>query len=369
MIPSIMTMRYPITNPCTYLKYVVIIVLFFFFSSEVFAATSTWKGGTGTNWTTANNWVGNVAPSAGDDLVFTTNNTTSNNDYAANTSFASITFLNAAGNNFTVTGNAIILTTFINNQKTSSTMTVSLNINFGAGVATITVAGGGTLLLSGSLTGTGGVTKAGTGTLSLGNPAVNQWTGPTIVTAGTMIGGTQNGGDIYQTSSLTVNAGATFNQPTLNANNNNFQNSMILSVDGSFNMNGSQDLIGYIAGGGTISNVGQVGQMGFWFSMPGTGSGSNFSGVMSGTGFMKFSGVGTTQILSGLNTYTGQTIIQSGTVSINTINNTGSASSLGAPTTVANGTIAMGNTTSAATLLYTGTGSSTNRVVDLAGTT
>ncbi len=74
--------------------------------------------------------------------------------------------------------------------------------------------------------------------------------------------------------------------------------------------------------------------------------------------------------LSGTNTYSGATAIQSGLVSINSLANVGGgASALGAPTTVANGTIPLGNTTTAATLRYTGTGHTSDRVINLAGTT
>jgi autotransporter-associated beta strand protein len=350
----------------------IMIVMLCFVSVKSFATTRTWTGAGGNNnWTTPGNW-GGTAPVAGDDLIFSGNTRalTNSNDFPAGTSFTSITFAPGVTTSFTLSGNAIAISSFIDNQKTSLTMTISFAINFGASLPTVTVAGGGTLVLSGSLTGTAGLTKAGTGILTLGAPPFNQWTGPTTVTAGTMNGGSQNGSDYYQTSGITVNSGATFIQPAGSANNT-LENNMIVTADGTFNMNGNQDLIGYIAGSGTISNVGVAAAMGLWLSMPGTGSGSNFSGVLSGPGFMQFSGGGK-QILSGLNTYTGQTIIQSGIVNINTIKNIGAAnfSSLGSPTTAANGTIKIGNTTNTGTLLYTGAvTSSTNRVIDLAGTT
>src|SRR5205823_1386980 len=72
------------------------------------------------------------------------------------------------------------------------------------------------------------------------------------------------------------------------------------------------------------------------------------------------------------NTYTGKTSIQNGTLSVSSLNKVtgGSASSsLGAPTTVANGTIDIGSTTNSGTLLYTGSGETTDRVINLAGTT
>jgi autotransporter-associated beta strand protein len=71
-----------------------------------------------------------------------------------------------------------------------------------------------------------------------------------------------------------------------------------------------------------------------------------------------------------MNTYTGTTTIQKGTLSINSISNVnGGASSLGSPTTVAAGTIHIGTTTTTGTLLYTGSGHSTDRVVNLVGST
>jgi autotransporter-associated beta strand protein len=83
--------------------------------------------------------------------------------------------------------------------------------------------------------------------------------------------------------------------------------------------------------------------------------------------------------LSGASTYSGRTIISAGanvagvgmTVSVGSINSVsgGSASSnLGAPTT-GNGTIGIGLTTFTSTLIYTGAGETSDRAIDLSGTT
>ena len=77
-------------------------------------------------------------------------------------------------------------------------------------------------------------------------------------------------------------------------------------------------------------------------------------------------------VLGTTNTYSGSTVIQNGSVSVSSLNKvTGgtASSSLGHPTTVANGTIGLGTTTTAGTLIYTGVGETTDRAIDMAGTT
>jgi autotransporter-associated beta strand protein len=74
--------------------------------------------------------------------------------------------------------------------------------------------------------------------------------------------------------------------------------------------------------------------------------------------------------LTGTNTYTGVTKILGGTLCINSIANVGDGgSSLGAPTSVANGTIQIGTNATTATLQYTGAGHTSDRAINLGGTT
>ena len=107
------------------------------------------------------------------------------------------------------------------------------------------------------------------------------------------------------------------------------------------------------------------------------------SGVISGTGAVTKTttnatgtfapgdyGLTSTLTLSGNNSYTGATSALTGTISCNSIADIGAVSSaLGAPTTSGAGTIAIGTLTRNATLRYTGSGHSSNRVINLAGTT
>lgn len=76
--------------------------------NSTLAATRTWDGSASGNWSNGANWVGGNAPQAGDDLVFPAGATrfTVTNNYAANTTFNSITF---SGSNYVVRGNAMRL--------------------------------------------------------------------------------------------------------------------------------------------------------------------------------------------------------------------------------------------------------------------
>jgi autotransporter-associated beta strand protein len=123
-------------------------------------------------------------------------------------------------------------------------------------------------------------------------------------------------------------------------------------------------------------------------TLSGTAAGNTVSGVIADAtglnsgglaasdangGLTRVTKTGTgTWTLNNANTYAGITSISAGTLNVNTLNSVagGSASStLGAPTTVANGTINIGSGASAGTLNYTGSGETTDRVLNLAGTT
>ena len=93
--------------------------------------------------------------------------------------------------------------------------------------------------------------------------------------------------------------------------------------------------------------------------------------VILGGGPITKIGAGTL-VFTAANTYTGKTSIQEGALSVGSINSVSggtAGSNLGAPVTVANGTIDMGATTTTGALVYTGAGETTDRVVNLAGTT
>ena len=144
-------------------------------------------------------------------------------------------------------------------------------------------------------------------------------------------------------------------------------------------LGGGLDLAGYSASAEALSGTGAVTSSGTGLLVltlrPVKGPSTPSYGGQLSDGAAKIgvtiSGTGT-QIFTGANTYSGKTSISEGALSVASLNRIsgGSASSnLGAPVTVAEATIDLGSTTKSGTLVYTGTGETTDRVINLAGTT
>jgi autotransporter-associated beta strand protein len=143
-----------------------------------------WSGnGANGLWTTNTNWVGNIAPVTGNDVVFAGTNTTpiTNNTNTAGMAFGSLTFDATAGA-FTLSGNQITLgSSLTNNSTTTQIITMPIDITAARTIDTAS----GNIDLNAIVSGSGGITKAGSNTLTLS--AANNYTGTTTVNAGNLL--------------------------------------------------------------------------------------------------------------------------------------------------------------------------------------
>ena len=224
--------------------------------------------------------------------------------------------------------------------------------------------------ISGVISESGGprsLTKVGAGTISLAGTSNNSYTGVTNVLGGALniqhagaLGTTANGTVVSSGGRVELQGGISVSGEaiSLSGNGGNFFGSL-QSKSGSNNWSGNvtiaadQTRIG-AATGSTLELSGAI------------DSGANVFNVT-----FRPQDPTSTVIVSGANSYIGSTSIIGGVVrasSLNKVVGGSSSSNFGAPVTVAAGTIAIG-AGAAGTLRYTGTGETTDRVIDLAGTT
>jgi autotransporter-associated beta strand protein len=231
--------------------------------------------------------------------------------------------------------------------------------------------------ISGGMSGAGGFTMLGTngtylnmvpgGTVTL--HGTNTYTGPTTVFPGALIvkkaAGLYNGDPAKWTpANITVHKAATLR----------------LNVGGRGEFTGEH--VGALLGNLTssINNNGLMGGsvlcLDTAYAKEPVAVSANISdskGPGGGAFLLKKCGAGTMQ-LSGKNTYTGQTILENGTLSVSSLNSftkgKGKASSsLGAPMDIEAGEIVIGDEgkDGGCSLIYTGTGETSDRVMNLAG--
>lgn len=139
-------------------------------SGTALAATKTWTGSGGdSNFNTSGNWSPSGAPTNGDDLVFpqTATNKTPNNNISS-LSIGNISFTGSGFDGYTLSGNALTLTGGITSNVTGDGFLATLE-------TPITVSGSQTwsttdssfISIDGALSGSGAITKTGTGVLYL----------------------------------------------------------------------------------------------------------------------------------------------------------------------------------------------------------
>ncbi len=199
----------------------------------------------------------------------------------------------------------------------------------GLGSNTLTVTQG---TFSGGIGGSGALTKANAGTLTL--TGANTYTGATSIDAGTLA---LSGGGSLASTSITIASGA-----TLNDGNGGLSSSSAVTANGTFTL-GADETINQLGGSGTVtlgSNTLTVTQ-------------GTFSGGIGGSGALTKANAGTLT-LSGTNTYAGGTTINGGVLAVSADANLGNAAG---GITMNGGTLgSTGSFTTARSTLLAGTG-------------
>jgi autotransporter-associated beta strand protein len=243
------------------------------------------------------------------------------------------------------------------------------------------------LTVSGAINGGGGITKLGAGTLTLSG--TNAFSGPVALGAGllnmispTALGLNSSGTVVSNNATLQISGGLTIDGEPLTITGSGAGNGALISLSGNNTWAGditatsasSITRIGCDAGSLTIAgDVNLVASASDQLVFQGNGDITVTGNVLGDAKLTSSSNGSGVRTLAGDNTFTGQTVINGGTLAVNSFNsvNGGSppleASGLGAPTTIANGTITIANGSTTGTLRYTGSGETTDRVIDLAG--
>jgi autotransporter-associated beta strand protein len=363
-------------------------------------AERTWNN-TGTDFNAAGSWTGG-SPAGNNVAGFNAAAITQPN-LSANISTSGLYFhgTGVSGYDVTSTGGFVLTLTgqstsgsggtadssaaAIRGENTSGTNTIDAAVTLASSTSTSTFfqAAGGRLVVNGIISGSGlTLSMRGGGTIELngantfsGGSNTNTAAGQTVVLGNDSALGT---------GTFSVNVSSTIQAGT---GGHSISNAVVLAADTTIAGADNLTLSGNITSSGaatrtlTVNNSAATTLSGgnvFLSELTGTGrtllingSGAitigdviaNFNGGAGTAGSLVYQGTNTLT-LSGTNTFTGNTSIRSGTVSVASIGNSGANGNLGAGTT-----INLGSTTTTGTLLYTGSGETTSKILNLSGTT
>lgn len=254
------------------------------------------------------------------------------------------------------------------------------------GIATSvgSISGGGSILLgaadmttgasgldtdfSGVISGAGGLIQDGAGTQTLSG--ANTYTGTTTITTGAIsaenddaLGDAAAGTTVAAGAELQLQGGVTIGAEALQISGDGVAGGGALrNVVDDNTYGGDITLAADSTIGSNADTLTITGNIGGAFELTITGSGDiDISGIIgTGANDLVMDGTGTLT-LTGLNTFTGDVVINSGTVSVDTILNTGVPSALG------QGNLILGSAGADGMLSYTGATTSTDRTITLAG--
>jgi autotransporter-associated beta strand protein len=190
------------------------------------------------------------------------------------------------------------------------------------------------VLSDNSSTKSGGISKTGNGTVTFN--AANTYTGATAIDVGTLVvtnssalGGTANGTTVASGASLQLAGGITIGAEALSLSGNGTANNGALrnnSGDNTYNGNITLAAASRISSeAGSLTVGGNVTLASNTLTVATSAGNATFSGRISGTGSLVKDGAGT-QVLSGNNTYTGTTTVNSGTLQASSANALGATS-------------------------------------------
>jgi fibronectin-binding autotransporter adhesin len=164
-------------------------------ANPAFGAPATWVGNTDANWATDANWSGSLP--TGNTPTFNvagTSGTTLNNNLAAGTAIAGMTF-SATASAYTLNGNAINLTANITHTALAAAQIINLDMNLGSGTRTVSLgSAGNNFTLNGVLSGAGAVQKINTANATLFLNGLNSFSGEFGTTGITSINTLTNAG-------------------------------------------------------------------------------------------------------------------------------------------------------------------------------
>jgi autotransporter-associated beta strand protein len=347
-------------------------------------------GGADTNWSTLANWNPDGLPATDGSAILTFSGTTRTNNYnnfATNTSFAGLNFLNTtAGQSFTLSGNPITLggniVTTVAGGTINDSSSIPMILN---GDRTIIANTNHNLTLSGTLSDDSAFTprsliKAGAATLNLSG--TNTFSGAVAINAGTLA--VNSIGALGNASLITLGGGNSANLSytgptgnpilsiavTLTGTGQSFINCAsgpTLTYNGKFT--GLTNATLYFQNTGTILWQSDVTNAGTTVTFAGGGN-LTFSGaIKTGTAGVAQQWTGTTTLNNDANSFSGAVTVTAGTLNFTSITNTGIASSLGA--WGSSGLITMGGGSTDGVLNYQGTlagGHSTDRTIKIGNT-
>ncbi|MEI6607410.1 MAG: autotransporter-associated beta strand repeat-containing protein, partial [Verrucomicrobiota bacterium] len=270
------------------------------------AATFTWNYPLAGAWSNAAEWTneaGVALPPATNGLAKYKMNFNQSGTYTATQDLADgfvLNQLNFSGSTVTISGNGLAFASNGAappqiNQSAAVSSTVGNNIALTADTTVVTTANGG-ITLNGVISGTGGMTKTGSGALTIGNAASN-YSGPTVISGGRLSSSAGGNGGFGAGGSITLASGTVLD---LNGPSNVVTNSGIFN-GGTINANN-----GFSAtwSGPITLNANTT-----------FDTGMSIGGIISGTGGLLKIGGGTLS-LNAANTFSGAITVNAGTLKL-----------------------------------------------------